>query len=314
MVYVGIDLGGTNIAVGLVDEAGKILHKDSVPTLLERGPEPVIKDMANLSLKVVKDAGYTVDDVKAIGVGVPGLADPKTGVVIFCTNLRWHMVPLREIMQKIIDKPVFIDNDATVAGLAESVAGVSAGIATSVFLTLGTGIGGGIVINHKIYSGAHVVGSELVHMTVQCEGRKCTCGSVGCWEQYSSATALIRQGREAVEGHPESLILKKVNGDASKIEARTIIDAAREGDPIACQVYDKYIYYLAIGIVAIINAFDPEVIVLGGGVSKAGDFLLEPLRKKVAEYVFYKDLPYAEIKIATLGNDAGIIGAAMLGK
>lgn len=128
---------GTNIAVGLVDEAGKILHKDSVPTLLERGPEPVIKDMANLSLKVVKDAGYTVDDVKAIGVGVPGLADPKTGVVIFCTNLRWHMVPLREIMQKIIDKPIFIDNDATVAGLAESVAGVSAGIANSVFLTLG---------------------------------------------------------------------------------------------------------------------------------------------------------------------------------
>ena len=314
MVYVGIDLGGTNIAVGLVDEAGKILHKDSVPTLLERGPEPVIKDMANLSLKVVKDAGYTVDDFKAIGDVVPGLADPKTGVVIFCTNLRWHMVPLREIMQKIINKPIFIDNDATVAGLAESVAGVSAGIANSVFLTLGTGVGGGIVINHKIYSGAHGVGSELGHMTVQCEGRKCTCGSVGCWEQYSSATALIRQGREAVEGHPESLILKKVNGDASKIEARTIIDAAREGDPIACQVYDKYIYYLAIGIVAIINAFDPEVIVLGGGVSKAGDFLLEPLRKKVAEYVFYKDLPYAEIKIATLGNDAGIIGAAMLGK
>ena len=311
MVYVGIDLGGTNIAVGLVDEAGKILHKDSVPTLLERGPEPVIKDMANLSLKVIKDAGYTVDDVKAIGVGVPGLADPKTGVVIFCTNLRWHMVPLREIMQKIIDKPIFIDNDATVAGLAESVAGVSAGIANSVFLTLGTGVGGGIVINHKIYSGAHGVGSELGHMTVQCEGRKCTCGSVGCWEQYSSATALIRQGREAVEGHPESLILKKVNGDASKIEARTIIDAAREGDPIACQVYDKYIYYLAIGIVAIINAFDPEVIVLGGGVSAAGDFLLNAVRKKLPEMVFYKTMPYARIELATLGNDAGIIGAAM---
>ena len=118
MVYVGVDLGGTNIAVGLVDEEGKILHKDSVPTLLERGPEPVIRDMANLSLKVIKDAGYALDDVKAIGVGVPGLADPKTGVVIFCTNLRWHMVPLRQIMQSIIDKPVFIDNDATVAGLA----------------------------------------------------------------------------------------------------------------------------------------------------------------------------------------------------
>ena len=314
MVYVGVDLGGTNIAVGLVDAEGKILHKDSVPTLLERGPEPVIRDMANLSLKVIKDAGYALDDVKAIGVGVPGLADPKTGVVIFCTNLRWHMVPLREIMQSIIEKPVFIDSDATVAGLAESVAGVSAGVANSVFLTLGTGVGGGIVINHKIYSGSHGVGSELGHMTVQCEGRPCTCGSVGCWEQYSSATALIRQGREAVEGHPESLIVKMVDGDLSKIEARTVIDAARQGDPIACEVYDKYIYYLAIGIVAIINAFDPEIIALGGGVSKAGDFLLEPLKKKVAQYVFYKDLPYADIKIATLGNDAGIIGAAMLGK
>ena len=311
MVYVGVDLGGTNIAVGLVDENGKILHKDSVPTLLERGPEPIIKDMANLSLKVVKDAGYTLDDVKAVGVGVPGLADPKTGVVIFCTNLRWHMVPLREIMQSIIDKPIFIDNDATVAGLAESVAGVSAGVANSVFLTLGTGVGGGIVINHKIYSGSHGVGSELGHMTVQCEGRPCTCGS---WEQYSSATALIRQGREAVEKNPDSLIVKMVNGDLSKIEARTVIDAAREGDKVACEVYDKYIYYLAIGIVAIINAFDPEIIALGGGVSKAGDFLLKPLREKVAKYVFYKDLPYAKIEIATLGSDAGIIGAAMLGK
>ena len=314
MVYVGVDLGGTNIAVGLVDEAGKILHKDSVPTLLERGAEPVIQDMATLSLKVIKDAGYTVDDVKAVGVGVPGLADAKTGVVIFCTNLRWHMVPLREIFQKILNKPVFIDNDATVAGLAESVAGVSAGVANSVFLTLGTGVGGGIIINHKIYSGSHGVGSELGHMTVQCEGLDCTCGSKGCWETYSSATALIRQGKAAVEGHPESLIYKAVNGDLSKIEARTIIDAAREGDEIACAVYDKYIYYLAIGIVAIINGFDPEVIAIGGGVSKAGDFLLEPLKKKVAEYVFYKDLPYADIKIATLGNDAGIIGAAMLGK
>ncbi len=314
MLYIGVDLGGTNIAVGLVDEDGKILHKDSVPTLLERGAEPIVKDMANLSLKVIKDAGYTLDDVKAVGVGVPGIADPKTGVVIFCTNLKWHMVPLRQIMQSIIDKPVFIDNDATVAGLAESVAGVSAGVANSVFLTLGTGVGGGIIINHKVYSGSHGVGSELGHMTVQCEGRRCTCGSIGCWEQYSSATALIRQGREAAQKHPESLIVKMVDGDLDKIEARTVIDAARQGDAVALEVYDQYIYYLAIGIVAIINALDPEVIALGGGVSKAGDFLLEPLRKKVAEYVFYKDLPYADIEIATLGNDAGIIGAAMLGK
>ena len=190
------------------------------------------------------------------------------------------MVPLREIMQSIIDKPIFIDNDATVAGLAESVAGVSAGVANSVFLTLGTGVGGGIVINHKIYSGSHGVGSELGHMTVQCEGRPCTCGSIGCWEQYSSATALIRQGREAVEKNPDSLIVKMVNGDLSKIEARTVIDAAREGDKVACEVYDKYIYYLAIGIVAIINAFDPEIIALGAASPRPGTSCSSPCARR----------------------------------
>lgn len=313
MLYIGVDLGGTNIAVGLVNEEGKILHKDSVPTLIERGPEPIVRDMANLSLKVIKDAGYTVDDVKAIGVGVPGLAN-EDGVVIFCTNLKWHMVPVRKIMQEIIDKPVFIDNDATVAALAESVAGISAGVANSVFLTLGTGVGGGIVMNHKIFSGVHGVASELGHMSVKFDGNQCTCGAYGCWETYSSATALIRQGKEAVEGHPESLILQKVGGDMDKIDARCIIDSAREGDPIACKVYDQYIYYLAVGIVNIINCLDPEIIALGGGVSNAGDFLLEPLRKEVAKLVFYKDLPYARIEIATLKNDAGIIGSAMLGK
>ena len=314
MVYVGVDLGGTNIAVGLVDEQGKILHKDSVPTLLERGPEPIIKDMAALSLKVIKDAGYTLDDVKAIGVGVPGVTNPATGIIAFCTNLRWHDVPLRDIMQKIIDKPVYIDNDATVAGLAESVAGISAGKKNSVFLTIGTGVGGGVVIDGKVYSGSHGVGSELGHMSINADGRRCTCGSIGCWEQYSSATALIRQGREAAEKNPDCLIAKKVDGDLSKIEAKTVIDAARENDPVAVAVYDKYIYYIAIGIVAIINGFDPEIIAIGGGVSKAGDFLIEPLRKKVSELVFYKSLPYAGIELATLGNDAGIIGAAMLGK
>ncbi len=313
MVYIGVDLGGTNIAVGLVSEEGKILHKDSVPTLLERGPEPVIRDMGTLSLKVIKDAGYSVDDVKAIGVGVPGLANAD-GVVIFCPNLKWHMVPLRKIMQEIINKPVFIDNDATVAALAESVAGASAGVPNSVFLTLGTGVGGGIVINHKIYSGSHGVGSELGHMSVKYDGRQCTCGAYGCWEQYSSATALIRNAKEAIEGHPESLILAEAGGDVEKIDARCVIDASRKGDPIACKIYGEYIHYLAVGIVNIINSIDPEVIAIGGGVSNAGEYLMEPLREEVKKLIFYKDLPYARIELATLKNDAGIIGSAMLGK
>lgn len=314
MVYVGIDLGGTNIAVGLVDEAGKILHKDSVPTLLERGPEPVIKDMANLSLKVVKDAGYTVDDVKAIGVGVPGLADPKTGVVIFCTNLRWHMVPLREIMQKIIDKPIFIDNDATVAGLAESVAGVSAGIANSVFLTLGTGVGGGIVINGRPWSGFHGVGSEIGHIPMDIGGVPCTCGNEGCLERYCSATAIIRMGKQILQQHPESMMMEMVGGDPEKLTAKIVFDAARELDNAAMKVFTTYVDYLAKACYTIIAFLDPEVIVLGGGVSKAGSFLLDAVRARVPKYLLFKTLPYSRIELARLGADAGMIGAAMLGR
>lgn len=314
MIYIGVDLGGTNIAVGLVDEEGKILLKGSTPTLLERGPEPIIQDMGKLALELLEKGGYTIDDVASIGVGVPGVTNPETGVISFCTNLRWHNVPLTEILSKIIDKPIYIENDATVAALAESVAGVSKGLKNSIFLTLGTGVGGGIIIDGKIYAGTHHVGSELGHMTINVEGIRCTCGNVGCWEQYSSATALIRMGREAAEANPDCLIAKLVGGDLSKIEAKTVIDAAREKDPVVEKVYAKYIYYLAMGIVALINAFDPELFALGGGVSKAGDFLLEPLREEVKKYIFYKDLPYARIELAALGNDAGIIGAAMLGK
>ena len=195
MIYIGVDLGGTNIAVGLVDEEGKILLKGSTPTLLERGPEPIIQDMGKLALELLEKGGYTIDDVASIGVGVPGVTNPETGVISFCTNLRWHNVPLTEILSKIIDKPIYIENDATVAALAESVAGVSKGLKNSIFLTLGTGVGGGIIIDGKIYAGTHHVGSELGHMTINVEGIRCTCGNVGCWEQSSSATALIRMGR-----------------------------------------------------------------------------------------------------------------------
>ena len=314
MVYVGIDLGGTSIKAGLVDESGKILAKASCPTLVERGAKPVVDDMAKLSLEVVEKGGYTLNDVKAIGIGLPGIQDPRTGIVPFCTNLYWHEVPVVEWMHETIDKPVFIDNDATVAGLAESVAGVSAGVKDSVFLTLGTGVGGGIVLNGKVYSGAHGVGSELGHMITVIDGEPCTCGNRGCWERYASATAMIRMGREAAEKHPESLIYTSVSGNLSEITAKVVTDAAKAGDPAASEVFDRYVYHLCVGIVNIINFLDPEVIVLGGGVSHAGAFLLDAVRAKLPSMVFYKTMPYARIELATLGNDAGIIGAAMLGK
>ena len=314
MVYVGIDLGGTSIKAGLVDEQGKILCKATCPTLVERGARPVVDDMAKLSLEVIEKGGYTLNDVKAIGIGLPGIQDPRTGIVPFCTNLYWHEVPVIEWMQETIQKPIYIGNDATVAGLAESVAGVSAGIENSVFLTLGTGVGGGIVLGGRVYSGTNGVGSELGHMITVIDGEPCTCGNRGCWERYASATALIRMGREAAEKHPESLIATSVNGKLDDITAKTVIDAAKAGDAVANEVFERYVYYLCAGLVNIINFIDPEVIVLGGGVSHAGQFLLDAVNRRLPSMVFYKTMPYARVALATLGNDAGIIGAAMLGR
>ncbi len=314
MVYIGIDLGGTNIAVGIVDANGKILRKGSTPTLMPRPYAPIIADMAKVTLQTLSESGYTLDDVAAIGVGVPGVADPNTGVIPFCTNLSWHNVPFRDELQKHIMKPIHIENDATVAGFAESIAGVSAGAKSSVFLTLGTGVGGGFVVDGKPYSGDHHVGTELGHIIVEIEGEPCTCGNCGCLERYASATALIREARKAYAQHPDSLIGALCGGDPEKINAKIAVDAAKEGDPVAMKVFRRYVKGLAIGIVNIINFVDPSIVVLGGGVSLAGDFLLDAVREAVKPMVFFKTLPYCEIQLAQLGPDAGIIGAAMLGK
>ena len=314
MVYIGIDVGGTGVQVGVVNEQGEIIAKDSFPTGVGRPYQEMIRDMADCTRSAVAKAGLTIDDVKAVGVGIPGIGDNKTGHVIFCTNLGWHDVPLREEYQQYIDKPVYIDNDATVAGLAESVAGVSANTDSSVFLTLGTGVGGGIVIHGKVWNGFHGVGSEIGHMILKVGGEPCTCGNHGCVERYCSATAIIRMAKEAVAQHPESAILTAVNGDANAINAKVVFDAAKAGDEVALVVFREYVSYLSQAISSIMQFLDPEVIVLGGGVSKAGTFLLDAVRAEVPKYLLFKTMPHARIELAKLGPDAGIIGAAMLGK
>ena len=313
MVYIGIDVGGTGVQLGVVDEQGHIVEKGSIPTRLADGWEKQIADMAQCALETLARSGRTLDEVKAVGVGVPGIADQKTGEVIFCTNLSWHNVPFRQAFQRVMDKPVYIDNDATVAGLAESVAGVSAGTSSSVFITLGTGVGGGIVLGGKVWSGFHGTGSEIGHMILELDGEPCTCGNKGCLERYCSATAVIRMAREQLANHPDSAIMASCGGDTAKVNAKMVFDAAREGDAVGLKVFRRYVRYLAQAIANIANFLDPEVIVLGGGVSKAGDFLLDAVRAEVPNYCLYKDLPYSRIELARLGPDAGIIGAAMLG-
>ena len=313
MVYAGIDVGGTGIQVGVVDEAGHIIAKSSMVTEVGAPYQEQIAGMARCVQEAMDKAGLPMSELKSVGAGVPGLADQKTGMVAYCPNIHWTDVPFREEFQKHIDKPVFIDNDATVAGLAESVAGVSAGSDSSVFLTLGTGVGGGIVINGKVWNGAHGVGSEIGHMILEADGEPCNCGNNGCLERYCSATAIIRMAREQMDNHPDSLILSMAEGDKAKINAKIVFDAAREGDPTAVKVFRRYIRYLGQAIASIVNFLDPEVVVLGGGVSKAGAFLLDAVRQEVPKYVLYKTMPIARIELARLGPDAGIIGAAMLG-
>ena len=229
----------------------------------------------------------------------------------FCTNLGWKDVPLREEMGKYFDTPFFCDNDATVAALAEAKAGRSANVQNSVLLTLGTGLGSGIILNGRVFAGSHGVAGEIGHFIYHENGIRCTCGKRGCFERYASATALIRIGCEAALRHRDS-VLRDIA--PNQMTARIVVDAAREGDPAAVEAFDEYTTHLAMGIVSVINFLDPEMILLGGGVSAAGDFLLNSVREKVNQNKFYSTLPHGEIALAALGNDAGIIGAAMLGR
>ncbi|MBQ4436643.1 MAG: ROK family protein [Clostridia bacterium] len=314
MFYIGIDLGGTNIKAGVVDDSGRILAQAYAKTQAQRPYRDIVRDMAACVTMSMNHINITQSDVEAIGIGIPGLARQNDGSVIFCTNLGWKDIPLRAEMQKYLSKPVFIDNDATVAGYAESIAGVSKGYSCSVFLTLGTGTGGGIVINGKPWTGRHGIASELGHMTIALDGVPCTCGNDGCAERYTSASAIIRMARQACMTYTDCMMMKLTGGDLDRINAKTVFDAAKAGDPVASEVFDRYCNYLAVTINNIICTLDPDMIILGGGVSHAGDFLLENVRRRVPRYLLYKDLPFAEIRLASLGNDAGIIGAAMLGR
>jgi glucokinase len=313
-MYIGIDLGGTNIAVGLVDVEGQIIYKESIPTGRERHYTAIIKDMAELSLKVIKESGHNVEDIKAIGIGSPGTPNKENGVLIYTNNLDFNNVPMRDEVQKYINCPVYLDNDANCAALAEAVAGCAKDARHSITITLGTGVGSGIIIDGKIYSGFNDSGAELGHTVICMDGEQCTCGRKGCWEAYASASALIEQTKEAAIANPYSDINKIIEGNLNNISGKTAFDAARLGDDTGKKVVEKYIRYVAEGLVNTINTFQPEVVVIGGGVCKEGDNLINPLKEYIAKHVYCKQVEQTKIKVAVLGNDAGIIGAAMLGR
>lgn len=312
--YVGIDLGGTNIVAGVVDEDYNIIAKASTKTNCPRPEKEIADDMAKMALQAVKNAELTIDDVEWIGIGTPGIANSSTGVIERASNLGFENTPMVKYIQETIDKPVFIENDANAAAYGEYVAGAAKGAKNAVCITLGTGVGGGIIVDGKIYAGSNFAGAEIGHTVIEVDGAQCSCGRKGCFEAYSSATGLIRMSKEAMEACPDS-IMNKMAEEKGKVTARTSFDAMRAGDKTAKDVVDKYIKYLAAGITNTINIFQPDVLCIGGGVCNEGDPLLLPVKALVKEEDFARNSEKkTEIVIAKLGNDAGIIGAAFLGR
>ena len=320
MYTIGVDLGGTNIAIGIVNDRYEIVRKGSVPTKPERGADPIIADMAALCRKLIADEGLTLADLESVGVATPGTANNVTGVVEYANNIPFLQYPLADRLSAQLDgKKVYIENDANAAAKAEAIAGVAAGAPISVMITLGTGVGGGIIIDGKVYTGFNFAGAELGHVVIQKDGRQCSCGRKGCWEAYSSATGLVNITKdhilEARAAGNKTIMDDMIGGDLSKVSARTAFNAMKQGDEVGAQVVDEYISYLSCGIVNMINIFQPNVLSIGGGVCNEGDYLMKPLLEKVWGETYSREgTPRTEILIAKLGNDAGIIGAAVLGK
>ena len=311
-MYIGIDLGGTNIAAGIVDENGNIICKGSVPTLRERGNDAIVADMAKLSIKLVKEAGLEISDIKSVGIGCPGTIDNDNGVVVFSNNIVMEKYPLVEEFRKHLDLPVNIENDANAAAYGEYIC-TARDKKSFVLITLGTGVGGGIIIDGKLWRGFNCAGAELGHSTIIMNGKPCTCGKRGCFEVYASVTGLIDQTEEAMANNPDSLMHKLV-AEKGKVSGKTSFDAARAGDKTAIEVRDQYIRYIAEGVGNIINMLQPEVFVIGGGISREGDTILEPLKEIVYATDYNKFMPKTEIRMAKLFGDAGIVGAALAAK
>ncbi|MBE6569334.1 MAG: ROK family protein [Ruminococcaceae bacterium] len=319
MYTIGVDLGGTNIAVGIVNEKYEIIRKGSVPTKPERGADAIIQDMADLARKLIAEEGLTLADIEFAGVASPGTANNVTGVIEYANNIPFVNYPVADNLSKLLDgKKVYLENDANAAAKAESIAGVAAGADISVMITLGTGLGGGIIINGQVYSGFNFAGAELGHIVIQKDGRHCSCGRNGCWEAYSSATGLVNITKDRINDAKAAgratIMDEMTGGDLSKVSARTAFAAMKQGDAVAAEVVDEFISYLACGIVNIINIFQPNVLSIGGGICNEGDYLMKPLEEKIWSETYSREgTPRTKIMIAKLGNDAGIIGAGVLG-
>ena len=309
---IGIDLGGTNTAAALVDESGTIIKRAVIPTNLKGGPDAVIDGLMNVCANLLSENGETPD---SIGIGVPGTVNAETGEVIFTANLPLVNVNITDRLKEKYACPVCLGNDANCAALGEVVAGGAKDAKNVVFITLGTGVGGGIVIDGYLHTGLTGAAGEIGHMVTSRGGRTCGCGRRGCWETYASATGLIRTSKEFMDRCKESILWKLCEGDQELVNGRMVFEAFRAGDHTAGRIVRRYIAHLATGIVNLINILEPELICIGGGIANEWDSFGVPLQVTVnkEKYTRYSvDLPQTRIVKAELGNDAGLIGAAAL--
>lgn len=313
MYNIGIDLGGTNIKVGLVDENYNIVQKATAKTNLPRPAEEICGTIVELIWQCLNAAKVTIGEVNSIGIGTPGVANRNSGVVLYSCNLDFHNTDLRALLKQRLDKPIFVENDANAAAFGEVLAGAGKGYSDVVVVTLGTGVGGGIIIGGKIYTGFNFCGAELGHTVIEFNGRQCGCGRKGCFEAYSSATALINMTKEAMEAHKDSKMWEIAGGDIEKVDGKTAFDGMRADDEAAKGVINMYIEYLGCGLTNIVNTFQPEVLLIGGGICKEGENLTKPLYEIIKRDSYCVDEKQStKLDICKLGNDAGIIGAAFL--
>lgn len=311
MYRIGIDVGGTGIKAGIVNYNGNIIGKGECRTNTESGFDNIVNDIANLVKKIVVENGLIMKDIKSVGLGIPGTINKKGEAT--CVNINWNNVPLINKLKELLPNiQVYAQNDATVAALAETKYGSMKGTNIGIMLTLGTGVGGGIVINEKVFSGAHGIASEFGHMIIGENFYNCNCGNNGCFETFCSATAIIKYAQKLINEGRKSIILEKANNNINCIDAKIVFDSYRENDEVAIEIINRFKNYLAIGISNLVHSFDPEVISLGGGVSRAHDIILDGLEELVKKHIIFEDVEISDIVIAQFGNDAGIIGSSVL--
>lgn len=312
MYAIGIDIGGTSIKGAIVNDLGEVLTRFHMDVDNKNPGEVEVNKFCDVMLKAVKEYDPSIK-IEGVGIGMPGILDMDKGVVIMSPNLtKWNSLPLGKIISERTGLPVYLNNDANVAALGEARYGSGKEYNDMIMLTLGTGVGGGIVINNHLYDGHMHMGAELGHMVLKVGGRKCGCGRRGCFEAYASATGLIRETKKEMEKHPESL-MHEIAKELGKVNAKVAFQACKAGDKAGIRVVNRYVKYLGEGILNYCNIFRPEVVVLSGGVANEGDYLLDKVREYIKSYDYgMPGSPKVEVKVASLGYDSGKIGAACL--